>query len=255
MHPDLERLYLNDNKISQWAELAKTSPAFPNLRTLIACNNPIQDVPELPSGVFPSLCTLNLNGSALSSWQSIEHLQALCHLEQLSVLKVPVCEQMEEKEGRMALIARLPRVSKLNKSAVSENEREGAERWFIRDYTDKPDPPAVYHELVQKHGKLCPLAEVDLNPDVTVTLQFHFQLADKKTMEERAVSVDQTLWELKKWVGKNILGMPASSFEMWYCEPPRSSRIRLTQNEKFLYAYRFHEGTKIHIDMKQRRYV
>lgn len=253
LHSDLERLYLNDNKISEWAKLVKMSTAFPSLRTLIACNNPIQDIPELTSDIFPSLCTLNLNGSALSSWQSIEHLQALCQLEELSVLKVPVGERMEEKARRKALIARLPRVSKLNKSAVSESERESAERWFIRDCTDKPDPPAVYHELVRKHGQLNPLVEVDLNPQVTVTLQFHFQIDGKeKAMEERVVNVDQTLWELKTWVGKNLLGMPTSSFDMWYCEQHMRSRVMLTQNQKFLYTYRFHDGTKINIDMKRK---
>lgn len=251
LHSDLERLYLNDNKISQWAELAKISPAFPSLRTLVACNNPIGDIPELTDGDFPSLRTLNLNGSALTSWRSIEHLQGLCGLEELSVLKAPVCELMGQKERRSALIARLPRVSKLNKSTVSEVERETAERWLVRDCAGRQDPPAVYRELVRKHGPLGPLVEVDLNPHVTVTLQFYYTLdGEKKTMEQ-TMSDDQTLLEVKEWVGRDVLmGVPLSRLEMWYQLYPQSQRIYLTQDEKFLYAFRFHDGAKIHVDTK-----
>lgn len=89
---DLPQAFLHSqlyNQISVWEELAKLSHAFPNLQVLIACNNPIRDIPLLTGEAFPALQTLNL---CLSSWQSIQHLASLCRLKDLSVLEVPVGE-------------------------------------------------------------------------------------------------------------------------------------------------------------------
>lgn len=49
---------------------------------------------------------------------------------------------MEGKPRRQHLVARLPNVSQLNGSDITETEREDAERAFIRhfmDSTEKPD--------------------------------------------------------------------------------------------------------------------
>ena len=48
---------------------------------------------------------------------------------------------MDPKERRQQLIARLPDLKKLNGSRVTDTEKEGAERAFIRRYMDTENSP------------------------------------------------------------------------------------------------------------------
>lgn len=249
-HPNVQRLHFNDNHITEWTELAKLSRAFPKLHTLIACGNPIHEIPELDCGLFPCLQTLNLNDSALSSWASLEHLQALCSLQELSVMKVPLGKDLDQKKRHKAFVARLPNILKLNKSVVTDKDRETAERWLIRELAVLPDPPAIYLALVQKHGRVTQLAGVDLSPPKTVKVEFHFDDQDRP-MEEGEVILKQTVWEFKTWIAKHLLSMPTSSFRVSYTDNSTFACGELFKhNNKYLYTYRFNDGTEIHIHMK-----
>lgn len=69
----------------------------------------------------------------------------------------------------------MPYVQTLNGGGIiSDEEREDAERAFIRYYMDKPesDRPARYNELIGKHGKLDPLVNIDLRPEKRVKVTF-----------------------------------------------------------------------------------
>lgn len=248
-HPTIQRVHLNDNQITEWVELAKLSHAFPSLHTLIACSNPIREIPELSVALFPSLQCLNLTNSALCTWASLEHLQALGKLEDLSVMKVPLGKEMAEKNRRKAFVARLPKIAKLNKSVVTEREREAAERWLIRDLQAKPDQSAFYQALVEKHGELKQLADIDLSPPKTMELEFHFD-EEERPAEKRKVVLKQTIWEFKTWVGKNLLSMPPSRFRLLFDDKGWANRGLLQHNQRTLYSYRFSEETEIHIQMK-----
>lgn len=249
-HPNVQRLHFNENQITEWAELAKLSHAFPNLHTLIACGNPIREIPELTSDLFPCLQMLNLNNSALSSWTSLEHLQALCKLEELSVMKVPLGKDMDQRKRRKAFVARLPKIVKLNKSVVTDKDREAAEHWLIRELAVMPDPPTIYQALVEKHGPVNKLADVDLSPPKTVKVEFHFDGLDRPK-EEGEVVLNQTVWEFKTWIAKNLLSMPTSSFRVFYMDPSIMAGTDVFRhNNKYVYSYRFTEGTEIHIEMK-----
>lgn len=96
---------------------------------------------------------------------------------------------------------RLPSISLLNGSVVTDVEREDAERFFIRYYQDYPEeelpcryaplpgacaqrarlrlaskplvPFRRYHCLVTKYGKLEPLAEIDLRPRCRARVEVH----------------------------------------------------------------------------------
>lgn len=241
LHSNLKQLHLNENKIKDWTEFVKLSQAFPSLQTLIACNNPIQDIPELTPDTFPSLLALNFNGSSLSSWESIEHLNTLSQLKELSLMKVPLGSELEENVRRQAFIARLPRVSKLNKSVVTETEREAAERWLIREMVGSLHRPAVYDALVEKHGELNPLPDVDLNPVKTVRLKIHFKGVER----EWPVNVDQTVWQFKTWIASKFLSVPPSGFRLWH-----HGNRPFTHNQKYLYSYRFYDGDRIHVEIK-----
>lgn len=93
------------------------------------------------------------------------------------------------------LIARLPQVQTLNGGGVvGAEEREDAERAFIRYYMDKPesDRPERYTELVSIHGKLDPLVNIDLRPEKRVKVTFTYG----DTSEIRSVDVYRLLINL-----------------------------------------------------------
>ena len=242
-HSSLQVLHLNDNQITEWEELAKLSSTFPSLRTLIACSTPIQTIPDMDAEIFPSLQTLNLNGSALSDWASIENLNTPSNLTELSLLNVPVGSDLEAKQRRHAFIARLPCIQKLNKSKVGDTEREKAERWLIREAKGQPNPPKVYQQLLEKHGDLEQLADVNLGPPKYVLVKFHFEGMERED-EEREVDVDQTVGCLKKWMSRNMVGIPPTNLRLWY------GLVRLKDDKKFLYTLRLHDGDVIQVQIK-----
>ena len=93
-----------------------------------------------------------------------------------------------EHERRQLLIARLPFVQTLNGGGkISSDEREDAERAFIRYYMDRPesDRPHRYNELIERHGKLDPLVNIDLRPEKRVKVTFSYG----DTSESRSVDV------------------------------------------------------------------
>lgn len=175
----------------------------------------------------------------------------LCKLQELSVLKVPLGREMEEKTRRKAFIARLPNIRKLNKSVVTETEREMSERWLIREMKDLPNPPAIYHLLVKKHGELKPLADVNLSPVDKVTMEFHFDGQDRM-VERREVNLHQTVFDLKKWVSKTMVGLPVSRFELRFHDKALTDwgGEVLKNNQKMLYSYRMNDGDEIHVRLK-----
>ncbi len=98
------------------------------------------------------------------------------------------------------LLVRLPSISLLNGSVVTDSEREDAERFFIRYHLDYPEEELPYryaalivcsllaavvcvtgqpllllryHSLVTKYGKLEPLAEIDLRPRCRAQVEVH----------------------------------------------------------------------------------
>ncbi len=120
----------------------------------MASGNPIEDVSVINLNDFPNLRALHMNDSSLLSWKSIECLNTLRKLKELSVLNIPLGNDMKLEECRYSLIARLPKVQKLNKSEVTDEEREAAEKWVISKFKDSPDPPSIYQDLVAKYDPL-----------------------------------------------------------------------------------------------------
>lgn len=108
----------------------------------------------------------------------------------LSLQNWPLWEKCDatEHERRQLLIARLPYIQTLNGGGViTAEEREDAERAFIRYYMDRPesDRPERYNELVAIHGKLDPLVNIDLRPEKRVKVTFTYG----DTSEVRSVDV------------------------------------------------------------------
>lgn len=133
---------------------------------------------------------LNLSSTNINSWEDIDRLAKFPSLRNLRVQNCSLWEKCDatEHERRQLLIARLPYVEKLNGGGViSVDEREDAERAFIRNYLEKPesDRPERYNDLIKIHGKLDPLVNIDLRPEKRVKVTF----THGDTSEIRSVDV------------------------------------------------------------------
>ncbi|XP_039634453.1 alpha-tectorin isoform X5 [Perca fluviatilis] len=140
--PSLRLLQITDNQLKEWAEVRKLGQMYPSLKTLILANNrvdSVSDTRETLEQLFPNLRTINLNNSGLSKWEDIERLAFFPKLEDIKAKGIPLLQPYTTHERRCLLLAQLPSVVLLNGSAVSDGEREDAERLFIRYYQDCPE--------------------------------------------------------------------------------------------------------------------
>lgn len=120
-----------------------------------------------------------MSSTKINTWDDIDRLAMFPSLKNLRVQNWPLWEKIEstEHERRQLLIARLPFVEILNGGGkISNQEREDAERAFIRYYMERPesDRPVRYNDLVAKHGKLDPLVSIDLRPEKRVKVTFTY---------------------------------------------------------------------------------
>nr|XP_023023945.1 tubulin-specific chaperone cofactor E-like protein [Leptinotarsa decemlineata] len=190
-HSGVRILHFNGNLIDNWKEVTKLGYAFPNLETLVLADCPIKSLDikndeegkcnrnyersesdcesavneDSPHDSFRKLKVINMNATHLCTWDDIEKLAKFPALECVRIQTCPLWESNEytEHERRQLLIARLPNVKTLNGGGkITPDEREDAERAFIRYYMDKPesDQPERYFELVQIHGKLDHIEEM-----------------------------------------------------------------------------------------------
>lgn len=131
-----------------------------------------------------------MSSADIKSWTDIDRLTKFPALKNLRVQNWPLWSKCDstEHERRQFVIARLPNVEILNGGGrIGFEEREDAERAFIRYYMEKPESerPARYSELISKHGKIDPLVKIDLRPEKKVQVKFIF----KDRVENRFVDV------------------------------------------------------------------
>ena len=257
IHLKVSKLYLVENQLAQWSSIECIGVLFPNLLSLILNSNPLRKIsPKLcPNGGeslhFHSLETLNLNDTQLDEWESVEQLGCYPRLRNISTLRVSLGEKMTMKDRRYAAIARLPRLLYLNKSLVSEEERQDAERWLLREYQDHPSPPQAFIHLQEKHGHLQPLAQVSLEPVKVASLSFSYDGIERPD-EVLDVDLMQTMRQFRRWIGQRIL-VPPSKLRIFYYDSEAAEVYRVEElkfESKALYTYRMKNGDKIEVYVK-----
>ncbi|XP_029428134.1 tubulin-specific chaperone cofactor E-like protein isoform X2 [Rhinatrema bivittatum] len=137
----LKLLHITDNNLHDWTEVRKLGIMFPYLDTLILANNnvmAIEDSDDSLTRLFPNLRSISLHNSGLNCWEDIDKLNSFPKLEEVRLLGIPLLQPYSTEERRKLVIARLPSVSKLNGSVVTDGEREDSERFFIRYHMNLP---------------------------------------------------------------------------------------------------------------------
>ena len=198
---------------------------------------------EIPKQ-FPNLKVLNLNDTLLDSWEAIDALKRFPGLTDVSLMGIPLLDQYSDQEKRQLLIARLPNIKKLNKTGVTECEREDAERFFIRHHMDDERPPSRYLELVNTYGVLDRLAEVNLKPKESAVISFIF---DDQPLFKKEINLMQSTASLKKYLSE-IIGLPPPGFKILYRDVDFSFGLdEMKYGPKKLYTYNMRDGDEIHV--------
>ncbi|XP_055404379.1 tubulin-specific chaperone cofactor E-like protein isoform X2 [Bubalus kerabau] len=145
----LKLLHITDNNLQDWTEIRKLGVMFPSLDTLVLANNHLNAIEEPDDSLarlFPNLRSISLHKSGLQSWEDIDKLNSFPKLEEVRLLGIPLLQPYTTEERRKLVIARLPSVSKLNGSVVTDGEREDSERFFIRYYVDVPQEEVPFRQ-------------------------------------------------------------------------------------------------------------
>ncbi|XP_062053196.1 tubulin-specific chaperone cofactor E-like protein isoform X1 [Lepus europaeus] len=278
----LKLLHITDNNLQDWTEIRKLGVMFPSLDTLVLANNHLNAIEEPDDSLarlFPNLRSISLHKSGLQSWEDIDKLNSFPKLEEVRLLGIPLLQPYTTEERRKLVVARLPSVSKLNGSVVTDGEREDSERFFIRYYVDVPQEEVPfstwhqikvhlhslacrhavsqhhllkrpffpqYHELITKYGKLEPLAEVDLRPQSSAKVEVHFN----DQVEEMSIRLDQTVAELKKQL-KTLVQLPTSNMLLYYFdhEAPFGPE-EMKYSSRALHSFGIRDGDKIYVESK-----
>ena len=150
------------------------------LHTLCLSDCPITelDIPQV-SGAKVGLTKLILSHTGVTSWTQVDNIRDMTSVKELRMMDCPFNAAMDPVARRQHVIARLPNVEILNGGdPISENEREQAERAFIRHYLDSPAEtrPSRWLELVGIHGHLDPLVKIDLTPETVFRVGVWFEV-------------------------------------------------------------------------------
>lgn len=244
-YPNIKSLSINKHAITQWEEIGKIGFVFPGLVELRMSECPLENIsPKEVPQQFPNLKALNLNNTLLDTWEAIDALKSFPILTDVSVMGIPLLYQYTDQHKRQLLIARLPNIQKLNKTKISAEEREDAERFFIRHHMDDESPPLRYLELVGTHGMLDRLAEVNLKAKQTATISLIF---DDQPVCEQEINLMQSTTSLKKYVSE-IIGIPPPGFKILYKDVGLCFGLEeMKYGPKKLYRYKIKDGDEIHV--------
>jgi len=126
-------LDLSDCNLTSWEKQVSHLCILPALESLILNDNTIDHItiPESAATTFPKLASLQLAGTSISSWSTIDNLNSMPTLRSLRLRNTPLTSSMGVGEVRSTVIARLPTLEFFNASPIAERERTEAERRYV----------------------------------------------------------------------------------------------------------------------------
>jgi len=262
-HTNLTTLHLSRNKFNNLLDLAPIGDRiFPNLKNLyLGESQSLSDFPEsLPRIKIVQLflkCFSNLNHLSLSDcpikeWSTLETLGEIKNLENMSISNLPVLKENNNnnkchsyfsdefkaievnKRKWYLIVAHLPFLKICNRTFITQDERTDAERFCIRYFAHlynksnkTPEMgPCIYRKLVEKHGQLEVLAEVDMKPkdEIFVILEFFENDIDKSseiiglsTTCKYKLNINKSFEDITKDLCENYfkISLKKGDFNLW----------------------------------------
>lgn len=243
----VKRLHFNGNSIKHWQEVEKLGKMFPKLQELLIMDNPLESLQrENKDSYFVSLKSLCLTKTMLNNWDDIDVLRTFVCLKEVKVIGIPLLTALKEDEARKLLVARLPNIEFLNGNHVLSNERNIAERHFIREYQAEEHPPGRYQELVAIHGELSKLADVNLAPVEFVDVVLHIT---GRAPRLQKISTKQTASEFRKYISE-MIQLPIKKFLLYYYDVEFGyAPEKMVYRNGTLYRYGVKSGDEFYVDI------
>ncbi|CAB4063714.1 TBCEL [Lepeophtheirus salmonis] len=173
---NVTELDLTDNKLSDWSQILLILKKM-NLKNLQLLLDSLSGVSSLKSLSLSDCSISEVPSKAFVLGKRLKKLRDFKHLTELRIQGCPFSDGYPTKERRMLLVARLPNIRILNGGdRIPVDERENYERSFVRYFFDTRhcERPSRWQELVNVHGNLQPLVNVDLAPKTSLSLKIVF---------------------------------------------------------------------------------
>lgn len=263
-YPSLSLLQLSSNGLRRWSAVAALGRRFTSLETLVLNDNPltidtaltVDTAPATPTPLAASgdellgrLSSLNLSGSAIATWSEVQAISDLPSLVDVRLMGIPLVEGMDDKRRRQLLVASFTgRLARLNGSAITAEERDNAERAYLRHFADASERPQRYKVLEVQHGGVpLPLANVSLRPPVTVTVTAVCR--DKR--EQMTIPLRHTVADVKKML-QTFAGLSSAKFDLYRYDPEMPFEPeKLLWLQKQLYTLNLRDGQELHVEPKR----
>jgi hypothetical protein len=129
----LKQLDCSNCGFDKWVNQVDKFAHLPHLESLSLDDNPIPTVPHDGGSqpLFPQLLSLQLSGTAISTWMDVEAINSFACLKSLRLKNTPLTANLGQGEVRSLCLARFPRLEYLNASSISRTERIEAERRYV----------------------------------------------------------------------------------------------------------------------------
>lgn len=141
--PSLTTLNLEDNALHAWDDIVYALASIPHLTKLVLTGNNLAHICPAAKPAFPCLSEIHIARNALRS----EDLMAL--ETYLAAPAWSLVTDAHDRQTRLETIAQLPKLTELNHTLVTREERVEAERYYLT--RTKPGDPR-YDTLVHMHG-------------------------------------------------------------------------------------------------------
>jgi len=260
---NVQRIYISKNPhLTNFEQIKNLLICFPHLKSLTMADCNVAEVPADLHTLLPSLRCLNISNWPINSWTMIDNLNSLPELVELRCIGCKILDEFENLETRRnMLIARLPKIKRLNGSEIIDDERLHAERHFVRWFDEHKDveKPSRYYELFNKYGAIPALAKVCLKPDVTAKVKVIYikNQNDKENdngEQSKVIKINlkQSVKELKVQLS-TLFNLPVARIRLFYCDMEVydvSGPEEMKFGAKKLYTYKIRDGDQILIDEK-----
>ncbi|KAF1943248.1 hypothetical protein EJ02DRAFT_421466 [Clathrospora elynae] len=231
LNPMITDLTLEDNLIKSLSDLESLTK-LPNLQRLILKSNKISEITHARASmpVFsPTVREVDLSFNEISTWTFIEQLaHVFPGLQSLRVSHNPLYEALQAPDGRaltaddgyMLTLARLGNLKTLNHSPVNEKERLNAETYYLSMIAKEAQfaPANLEEQILKSHPRYEWLCEEYGKPDVQRSnnavnpnslaarlIRIHFYLGTSKSHTfETEIPMSSTAYTVLGIVGKHF---------------------------------------------------
>ncbi len=268
----IRTLGLEDNGLTSWGAIARVITAMTGLTALSVAGNALPDVPIADIHLPASVTALNLSGTAINDWKTLEDL-----VETAVTTIRTGSEQMDDKDQTMALfasftspqarmlcVARLPFIKCLNGANISKMERADAEKAYVRSVMSQ-EVTEPLEAIKGRHPRIVELVEAhDLQGEfpaqfggehektsVDLTLRF-VSLGEIVHTAPLNAMLSWSIAELVKMAAPPA-GFTAVREGVKYIDSNNEREEGLDQDKLLLEDYRMDDGYVVEVPVVKRR--